>query len=451
VFSAQMPEVLAAQVIFWALLPIVLWAPPKWAFLAWLIMGNLDTTGPAEGSVSTLGWINAVKGIVLPLCLWWRVRGASSEISSTPPARLWFVLMAYAAIATLWGPFPMAGAKLVGNMFGILLAMIVVEKAVRNGLFSARSLVILVVSSLVLAVVQTYFYGGSCYGFDGVDQPSRFSSFIGAQQYAAFLVAFLAVVLWQRDLRFHLKVGLSICLCVALLLNGSRTWFLGAALVGAIYLCLSFQRVAIITACGLATAVSLALLVLNLQPANATVFDDSASRLAATASALVGGNETSHNIGMANISFRVSVYQGVLTELKASTPGQLLLGHGTSSGGTVVMRVFPRSYHEDTLDPNRAIHDEWLRALYEWGIVGLAVLIGVFATLVAAVLVRYRNPATRHGAIAVFSFLPAFMLAFSTENALAGAGNAMTMSLAIVIGMLWVDGLKVAKRSYAGA
>ena len=115
------------------------------------------------------------------------------------------------------------------------------------------------------------------------------------------------------------------------------------------------------------------------------------------------------------------------------------------------MRVFPRSYHEDTLDPNRAIHDEWLRALYEWGIVGLAVLIGVFATLVAAVLVRYRNPATRHGAIAVFSFLPAFMLAFSTENALAGAGNAMTMSLAIVIGMLWVDGLKVAKRSYAGA
>src|ERR1700685_3114522 len=100
-FDSQVPEVLAAQVIFWVLLPIVLWAPPKWAFLAWLVMGNLDTTGPGEGSVSTLGWINAVKGIVLPLCLCWRMRGAPSEIPSTPPARLWLVLVAYATIATL--------------------------------------------------------------------------------------------------------------------------------------------------------------------------------------------------------------------------------------------------------------------------------------------------------------------------------------------------------------
>jgi O-antigen ligase len=339
----------------------------------------------------------------------------------------------------------------VGNMLGILLTVVVVEKAVRNGLFGARSMVILILSSLGLALVQTYYYGGASYGFDGVDQPSRFSSFVAAQQYAAFLVAFLAVVLWQRGLRFDLKLGLSLCLCLALLLNGSRTWFLGAGLVAAIHLCLSFRRIAVVTAFGLATLASMVLLVLNLEPANATVFDDSASRLAATASAVLGGNETSHNIGMANLSFRLSVYQGVLTELRGATTRQLLLGHGTSSGGTVVMRVFPRSYHEDTLDPNRAIHDEWLRALYEWGIVGLLLLIGVFATLVGGVLARYRNPVTRHGAIAVFSFLPAFLLAFSTENVLAGAGNAMTMSLAIAIGMLWVDSARMAKPPYAGA
>src|SRR5580700_1527185 len=180
-FDAQMPEVLAAQVIFWMLLPIVLWAPPRWAVLAWLVMGNLDTTGAGQGSVATLGWINSVKGILLPLYLWWRMRGAPSEISRTPPARLWYVLIAYAAVAATWAPFPIAAAKLVGNMLGILLTVIVIEKAVRNGLLSPRGLVILVVSSLGLAVLQTYYFGGASYGFDGFGQPSRFSSFIAAQ------------------------------------------------------------------------------------------------------------------------------------------------------------------------------------------------------------------------------------------------------------------------------
>lgn len=450
-FDAQMPEVVAAQFLFWILLPVVLWAPPKWAVLAWLVMGNLDTTGAGQGSVATVGWINAVKGILLPLYLWWRMRGAPSEISRTPPVRLWLALMAYAAIAGLWAPFPIAAAKLVGNMLGILLTVIVVEKTARNGLLSTGSLVILVVSSLGLAIVQTYYYGGTSYGFDGVGQPSRFSSFIAAQQYAAFLVAFLAVVLWQRELRFHVRFGLSLALCLALLLNGSRTWFLGAGLVSVVYLCLSFRRVVVPVAFGLATVALLILLALNLQPRNTSVLDDSASRIAATFSALVGGNETARNIGMANMSFRLSVYEGVLAELRAATPRELFLGHGTSSGGAVVMRVFPHSYHEDSLDPNRAIHDEWLRALYEWGIVGLLVMVGMFATLVAGVIARYRDPATRRGAIAVFSFLPAFLLAFSTENVLAGAGNAMTMSIAVVIGMLWINGSRVATRYYAHA
>jgi O-antigen ligase len=449
VFDAQMPEVLAAQVIFWILLPIVLWAPPKWSVLAWLVMGNLDTTGAGQGSVATLGWINAVKGILLPLYLWWRMRGAPSEISRTTPARLWFALMAYAAFAGLWAPFPVAAAKLVGNMLGIFLTVLVIEKTVRNGLLGSRSLVILVVSSLVLAIIQTYYFGGASYGFDGAGQPSRFSSFIAAQQYAAFLVAFLAVVLWQRQLRLQMRLGLSLALCFALFLNGSRTWFLGAALVGVVYLCLSFRRVVAAIAFGLATTALLALLAVNLQPTNTTILDDSASRIAATLSALVNGNDTSHNIGMANLSFRLSVYEGVLTELRAATLRELFLGHGTSSGATVVMRVFPHSYHEDSLDPNRAIHDEWLRALYEWGIVGLTVLVGMFTALIGGVLARYKDPATRHGAIAVFSFLPAFLLAFSTENILAGAGNAITMSMAIVIGMLWFKGPRVSSHADA--
>jgi O-antigen ligase len=404
-------------------------------------MGNLDTSGPTQAASGSFGWINAAKGILIPLYLLWRV-GGTSAVARMLPARIWMGLIAYATIAALWAPFPMAAVKLIGNLLGILLAAILLERSVRFGLLGGGSLILLILSSLALAAIQTYYYGGASYGFDGLDQPSRFSSFISAQQFGAFLVAFLAVVLWHRSLTVPSRAGLSALLCTALLLNGSRTWFLGAALVVAVYVCLSFRRAAIFGAFALASLTLLLLLGMNLQPMRADSFDETSSRIAATFSAIVGGNETSRNIGLANINFRLTIYEAVIEELRRASPWQLLFGHGTSSGGTVVLRIFPNSYHEDTLDANRAIHDEWLRALYEWGIVGFALLVGVFATLIAGLVRRYRNPSTKQGAIALLSFLPAFALAFSTENILAGAGNAVTMSIAIMIGMLWAEHAK---------
>jgi hypothetical protein len=42
------------------------------------------------------------------------------------------------------------------------------------------------------------------------------------------------------------------------------------------------------------------------------------------------------------------------------------------------------------------------------------------------------------GSWAVLSFLPAFLLAFTTENVIAGAGNAVTMSLGLILALLWI-------------
>jgi hypothetical protein len=48
--------------------------------------------------------------------------------------------------------------------------------------------------------------------------------------------------------------------------------------------------------------------------------------------------------------------------------------------------------------------------------------------------------------VAALSFLPAFLLAFSTENLLAGAGNAVTMSLALIVGLSWIPRKAASKR-----
>jgi O-antigen ligase len=436
IFTSDTPEVLAAQVIFLILLPVVLIAPPRWGILAWLLMGNLDPTGP-ESSVFVVGWMNATKSIILPLYLWWRLRAEPSEAPSMLPTRLWIALTAYAAAATIWSPFPLAAGKLVGNMLGIALTVVVLEKTVRRGLLDTRNLTWLMVGSLALGAVQTYGFRGQSYGFDGLDEPLRFTSFITAQQYAAFLVVFLAVILTHSELRPVPRTVLCAVVCLALALNGSRTWIVGGALVVGVYIWISHRKVAAFAAFVVGTGILGVLLVSNLTRVDDDVIDDTSGRVAATAGAIFTGRDTSHNAGLRNLNFRFAMYNGVVAELGSATTTELLLGHGTSSGGNVAMRTFPTMYKLDHLDPNRVIHNEWLRALYEWGILGLVLLAGVFASLVIGLAVRCRDRELRTRAATILAFMPAFLAAISSENVVAGAGNAVTMSLGIAVALFW--------------
>jgi hypothetical protein len=436
-FPAEPAAVLAAQYIYWALLPCVLFAPVRWAVLIWLVMGNLDTTGPSSAASANIGWMNASKGILLPLYLGWRLRGRDNGILRTIPAKLWLTLVVYAAVAGLWSPFPLAAAKLVGNLIGTFLAFVVLQKAAHSALLNGRVMVMLVLVSLSLGVLQTFYYGGEVYGFDGAARPTRFSSFTGAQQYAAFLVAFLATVLWHPELRSRTRLWLSGAIAAAIALNGSRIWSLGATVVVMVYLSLSFKRVVVhvvFTATGLAFGL---LLLLNLNPTDMDILGDTSSRIVATLSALLTGQDTSQNTGLANLNFRLAIYRNVIDELRNARASDLVFGHGTSSGGNVVLHVYPQSYKVDRLDANRAIHNEWLRVLYEWGIIGLGTLTAVFIAIVAGLVRCQWIRGGKLGPQAAFSFLPAFVIALSAENLLAGAGNAATLSLALVVALTW--------------
>jgi O-Antigen ligase len=404
-------------------------------------MGNLDTTGPNSSVTEVVGWMNASKGMLIPLYLWWRLRSTGDRGLPPLPANLWMLFVLYATVASLWSPFPLAAAKLVGNLIGNLLTFVVLLKAARSGLLDGREIRILILVSLGLGGLQTFYYDGVAYGFDGADRPPRFSSFVGAQQYAAFLVAFLAVALWHKAFSVKTRAGLSAAIGVALILNGSRTWFLGATLVLFVYVILSFRKVvASVTLVALGLGFGM-LLVQNFDPMGSEVLTDPSSRIAATLSALVTGQDTPQNVGLSNLNFRLAIYGKVVEELRDASAIKLLFGHGTSSGGNVVLRVFPRAYKADGLDPNRSIHSEWLRVLYEWGIAGFVLLVAILATLVLELARRSEKSSGRIGSPAVFSFLPAFLLAFSTENLIASAGNAVTMSLSLMVALSWAPKL----------
>jgi len=107
-----------------------------------------------------------------------------------------------------------------------------------------------------------------------------------------------------------------------------------------------------------------------------------------------------------------------------------VLGSGTSSGGDLASQW--EKDLETGLDPNRTLHNEFLRAVYEWGLIGLALAL-------ALILLLIRNAwqmAVRQGFVPGFAALaltPTVLLLLITGNPLAGPGSAAGVGLLLIL------------------
>jgi O-antigen ligase len=137
------------------------------------------------------------------------------------------------------------------------------------------------------------------------------------------------------------------------------------------------------------------------------------NRVADTINAVYEGNLRSSGLG--TYQFRRGLYQHAVKALTESSLLELSFGHGTSNGRLLLGMMIR------TGDANRAVHNEWLRILYEWGSVGLALWFVFIFSVIAYAVQGVRRDRLGH-ARPLLIFLPAFLAGFSTENVLAGAG-----------------------------
>lgn len=423
-----MDDVVFARVLLAALIPVVAFAPLRWAAPAWLVMTNLDATGSGQASNLQVGWLNAVKSLVLPAWLIFRLRGHPSSLWTMTGAWTWLGLAVYAGVSAAWSDFPLAGAKLAAAMVGILLAAVALEKAARAGALDDRVMLYWIALSLGLAVFQTAFFADGSFGFAGRGMPQRLTSFVAAQQYAALLAAFIAWALWTPKMAGLPRNALVVALLAALAANGSRTWSAGALVV------LLWHAVASRRYLTGLMRLAAALVILASVPAvrrglTKPAAAAPANRLTATASALVTGQDRADGMGLGTLRFRLRMYQALVESLRQSAPWQWICGHGAAAGGGLALRTFPYAYRPDSLDPNRAVHNEWLRVAYEWGAVGMALWLATIGSLAALAWSSRRWPA---GA-ALLSYMPALLLGLSTENVIDGAANAVTAGLLVLL------------------
>jgi hypothetical protein len=407
--------------LYVVLFAVVVFAPLRWSLVAYLLLAAVDFPGNRD----SVGILNALKGIALPSYMLWRLRGYSGHKTVIVAPVAWILLMIYAALAACWSLFPISALKLVGHMAGSFLICLVFLRASKGGFTKPWIVVPVTVGTLLIALLQ-YIFEPAWTGEAG-----RFSGFIPAQAFASFLGALFCLALFARPLQVWLRTLLCVVLGAALLLNGSRIWFIGIIISMVVAFVASNAR-SWAKICALGLFVVAAAITVAEREDLLEFLDRSASsnRIAAAVTAVFLGDV--HSRGLGTLNFRREVSGMALQRIKESSIAELVFGHGTCNGAVITGSLF-RGY-AGLVDPNRMVHNEWIRVLYEWGFVGFSLWCMFIGSVAAFAYSGVRRDPQGY-AKPLLSYLPGFALALAGENFLAGAGSAMSVGFLFLVGI----------------
>jgi O-antigen ligase len=414
-----------AQFCFWLLLALVAVLPVRYSVIVYLLLIQFDLNGAGNYSLGSLGIENSIKAIIVPAFLLWRAWPLDSLAPGCKTlCKIWIILASYAVLSILWSPYPLSAVKMAGYFFAYTVLFLVFTTGWRRGWFNGKALIRVTWCSLLIAVVQTYLLGNE---FGNPVFENRFTTFSGAATFAPFLLSLLILLLFLEKWRFA-TVAAAAAGLVGLLLAGGRSVFVGfgwAVVLGGVAALLrsgkriSWLRIARRGAMGVALIACLWLFIHEVLPEN---------RIDELVSAMITPGATVEEVG--SFAWRLNVYQSVLEALPGRGTAHLLLGSGTSSSATIVLEN--KIDMEDRVDPNRALHDEFLRALYEWGVPGLALLVAFIGVLLRLGWMQVREYRSKEG-FAFLAIAASLLFSFLIENVLADSSSPGGVGYTLVI------------------
>jgi hypothetical protein len=420
----QMISYHIAEALFWIFAVGATLLPQRWAILSLLLLSNVDVVAPGSSSIRAVGWDNAAKTVVIPALLLLRITHFRRfRIKRTLAVRAWMALVLYAALSTLWSPFKLSAMKMVAYLACYIILYLIFSVAWRRQIIDGKVIAIGVLGSLALACVATYGLGDP-YG----TTDARFTSFTSPQTFSFYLFCLLAILLFSPG-KDRLRWG-SIAGCiVGIVLAGSRFTFLGVAFL---FVCVWLRRElgmngALGTSKMLKAAAAAALCMIGLVFLIAWAVPG--NRLMQLID--LGVSRTSGLEDIGTVAWRLRMYRDAALTLSQRSALTLSFGSGTSSAGELAFRYF-RNWPAMSRDPNRTLHDEFIRLAYEWGLVGL-ILGGVLLTC----LVRHswRVAIRRHSprGFAALGIVPGILMGLLVENVLAASSSGMGVGVVLAI------------------
>lgn len=415
-----------SRILFGILALGALVLPRRWALLCWLLSTQFDLSGIGWQSASALGWANTLRIVVLPSLLLLRFEWAKALATSLRQISflLWLVFCAYVALASFWSPFILSSVKLLGYLYAYTVSFLILFVASRKGYLSSRLVLLNLWGVLVIAMVQTWWLGNP---FGTIER--RFTSFLAPQYFAEMLDFLLILVIFLPDLRWRTKLFYGVVLITAIFLSGSRTGFLVGVfiLAFAAWMFLHFIIVSQRVLVAYAVLLLCAGLIVALYFLPLSSYSDTFRTWELLA--LLRREKNPTEIG--TMGFRMGMWQATVVQIERSDVWQMLFGHGTTSGGNVALWAFSR-YNAASIDANRVIHNEFLRAVYEWGCIGLGLFGAFLFSLLRWGVAQIRR--NRQAGFLILSTWGVLVLFLFIENLLAGGGNsagvALTLNLA---------------------
>ena len=406
-----------AITLYAVLFTAVLIAPLRCSVSAYILLSTIDLISPN----ASIGGLNAAKAIALPLYLLWRLRRYGGQRNIVVAPIVWALLTVYAAAAGYWSSYPVFAVKLAGHMTGLFIICMAFMRATKGGYITPSIVIPLTAGALMLALLRSCFapaFGG---------EPDRFRSFSSAQSFAALLAALYCIALCSKSLKAPIRLALCAVLLAAIVLDGSRLWMLAVVVSTGAALFLSdapeWIKTCIAGVCIGAVATCLAAPGWIL---DAIAREAPSNRIAAAITAAFEGDLASYGLGTYRL--RRELDARALDAIGSSDVKQIVFGHGTSNSAELAAGLARNP------DPNRILHDELLRVMYEWGMVGLILWVMFFGSIT---LFAIRGTRKDHAGFAkpLLIYLPAFAIGLAGENIIAGAGNDVTVGFLLLIAL----------------
>lgn len=422
---------LVLRLLFWALCVGAVFVPLRLAFFCLIVVSHLDVTTPSFTSASSVGFDNSIRIVGLPAILLWRMQWSPMKnLEWTLPVKLWALFIGYVALAVFWADYRLSGLKMVVYLVDYLIMFALFSEG-----WSRRLIDVALVRSstwavLLLAFVQTYVLGNMA----GTED--RLTTYTTAQYFAAYLLAALAILVFSDERGWN-HYSCCVGILVAIVLSGSRYIFVSTVLLlGVISIrSIVFRRGGLnlvkVFRNGILTVASVVLLIVLLAkyiPSN---------RIDAFVDNVTGRDTSIEDVG--TFAWRTMIYSEIEARLERRPLGTLLFGSGTSSGADVLLDVDPDRYAstgEESVDGNRVLHSEFLRAAYEWGLPGFFLLVG-FMLSVWVAFTRRVFKARKGPALSFVGVFPSMVFGLAIENILAGAASAAGVGITMAMAYAW--------------
>ena len=418
-----------AELLFWTLVLVALFSRGRIRLFAYLALVHVSLLSKSSDPTNVIGVADAIKVFALPVALLgtegrvlmpsgnWRIIGY-----------LWTTLAAYALIATLWTSYTVAGLKMAAFLVSDGLLFLYFFRKWQSGELNRQLILASVWIGLGFAVIQSYLLPNPFGSLEPGFAP-RFTSFTSPQSFALFLLIHIGLIFAfrKRDMTFWITI---VSAGVGIVLTGSRFVFLALCILMLAVFVSQANRSAkrfrirrIVSVQSVLGACSLLLLV---QVARAFPHN----RL----QELIGsrGEVEMDYQDVINVGVRIAIYSDAEQRIRQFSLLTLAFGKGTSSAANVKMDVLTE-YDAADVDANRAMHDEFLRAFYEWGAIGLILLVSV-CILLTRRCVKVGLAFPRPAFIPCIGLLAGIWLSLLVENFLSDPGGPGGTAVALFLG-----------------